>query len=133
MVEVDLAMTEDFRILLVQMMEHAGRHLAYLARARFLAVDARGREVVILAGFGGNGGGALVCARRLAGWGAKVVVAVAVAVAGPAASRTPLTVWRTSMTTHPTFARAALGGFVGTLAMSRLAPRVGASSPPDQT
>jgi NAD(P)H-hydrate epimerase len=76
MVEVDRAMVEDFGILLVQMMEHAGRHLAHLARERFLAGDGRGRPVVVLAGTGGNGGGALVCARRLASWGAQVVVGV---------------------------------------------------------
>ncbi len=76
MVEVDRAMIDDYRIVLMQMMEHAGRHLAHLARARFLAGDARGREVVVLAGPGGNGGGALVCARRLAGWGASVSIAV---------------------------------------------------------
>jgi NAD(P)H-hydrate epimerase len=76
MAEVDRAMIEDYRILLMQMMEHAGRHLAYLTRARFLAGDARGRDVVILAGPGGNGGGALVCARRLAAWGARVTIAV---------------------------------------------------------
>jgi len=76
MVEVDRAMIEDFHILLPQMMEHAGRHLAHLARARFLDGDARGRAVVVLAGPGGNGGGALVCARRLSAWGARVSVAV---------------------------------------------------------
>jgi NAD(P)H-hydrate epimerase len=76
MVEVDRAMIEDFRILLMQMMEHAGRHLAYLTRARFLDGDARGREAVVLAGPGGNGGGALVCARRLAAWGASVSIVV---------------------------------------------------------
>jgi len=70
MVEVDRAMVEDFGTLLLQMMELAGRHLAHLARERFLAGDARGHDVVVLAGTGGNGGGALVCARRLAGWGA---------------------------------------------------------------
>ncbi|MDP1569294.1 MAG: NAD(P)H-hydrate epimerase [Vicinamibacterales bacterium] len=76
MAEVDRAMFEDYGIVLVQMMEHAGRHLAHLARARFLAGDARGRPVVVLAGKGGNGGGALVAARRLAGWGADVSIAV---------------------------------------------------------
>ncbi len=77
MAEVDRALVEDYGILLVQMMEHAGRHLAHLARARFLAGDARGRRVVVLAGKGGNGGGALVAARRLAGWGAEVSIAIA--------------------------------------------------------
>ncbi|MGE0041130.1 MAG: NAD(P)H-hydrate epimerase, partial [Vicinamibacterales bacterium] len=78
MVEVDRAMVEDFGIALPQMMEHAGRHLAYLARERFLAGDLRGRHVVVLAGPGGNGGGALVAARRLVGWGATVSVVVSV-------------------------------------------------------
>lgn len=72
MVEVDRAMVEDFRIDLVRMMENAGRALAQLARARFLGGDPRGKRVVVLAGTGGNGGGALVCARRLHAWGADV-------------------------------------------------------------
>lgn len=76
MIEVDRAMVEDYGIVLLQMMEHAGRHLAHVARERFLEGDARGREVVVLAGTGGNGGGALVCARRLVGWGASVRVLV---------------------------------------------------------
>ncbi len=77
MVEVDRAMVEDARIELIQMMENAGRHLAHLARTRFLNGDPRGREVAVLAGVGGNGGGALVCARRLTGWGARIRVYVA--------------------------------------------------------
>jgi len=76
MIEVDRAMVEDYGIKLIQMMEHAGRHLAHLARERFLAGQARGHTVVVLAGRGGNGGGALVCARRLAAWGASVRVLV---------------------------------------------------------
>ncbi len=76
MVEVDRAMIEDFRIELVQMMENAGRNLAHLARMRFLDSDPRGKSVLVLAGSGGNGGGALVCARRLHNWGAKVAVAI---------------------------------------------------------
>jgi NAD(P)H-hydrate epimerase len=74
MIEVDRAMTEDFGIDLVRMMENAGRALAHLARARFLGGDPRGKKVVILAGTGGNGGGALVCARRLSAWGADIEV-----------------------------------------------------------
>ena len=74
MVEVDRAMIEDYRIELIQMMENAGRNLAHLARARFLDGDPRGRAVVVLAGSGGNGGGALVAARRLSNWGADVAV-----------------------------------------------------------
>ncbi len=72
--EVDRAMIEDFGISLVQMMENAGRNLAQLARQRFLDGDPRGRRVVVLAGTGGNGGGGLVCARRLHNWGAEVEV-----------------------------------------------------------
>jgi NAD(P)H-hydrate epimerase len=76
MIEVDRAMIEDFGIQLMQMMENAGRTLAYLARARFLEGDPRGKQVIVLAGTGGNGGGALVCARHLHNYGAVVHVVV---------------------------------------------------------
>jgi NAD(P)H-hydrate epimerase len=76
MVEVDRAMIEDYGIDLVRMMENAGRNLAHLARARFLGGDPRGKRIVVLAGTGGNGGGALVCARRLHNYGADVAVIV---------------------------------------------------------
>ena len=76
MIEVDRAMIEDFHITLIQMMENAGRNLAHLARVRFLDGDPRGKRVVVLAGTGGNGGGALVCARRLHNYGAQVHVFV---------------------------------------------------------
>lgn len=72
--EVDRAMIEDYHIELKQMMENAGRTLADLARHRFLEGDPRGKSVVVLAGTGGNGGGALVCARRLHNYGAAVQV-----------------------------------------------------------
>ncbi|HUM67274.1 MAG TPA: NAD(P)H-hydrate epimerase, partial [Chloroflexota bacterium] len=62
MAEVDRGMIEDYHIDLIQMMENAGRNLAHLARERFLNGDPRGQKVVVLAGTGGNGGGALVCA-----------------------------------------------------------------------
>jgi NAD(P)H-hydrate epimerase len=74
MIEVDRAMMEDYRIDLIQMMENAGSNLAHLARERFLNGDPRGQRVVVLAGTGGNGGGALVCARRLHNYGAAVRV-----------------------------------------------------------
>jgi NAD(P)H-hydrate epimerase len=77
MIEVDRAMIEDFRIELIQMMENAGRNLAHLARTRFLGGDPRGKRVIALAGSGGNGGGALVAARRLHNWGASVTVGLA--------------------------------------------------------
>jgi NAD(P)H-hydrate epimerase len=77
MIEVDRAMIEDFRIELIQMMENAGRNLAHLARMRFLGGDPRAKRVIALAGSGGNGGGALVAARRLHNWGASVTVGLA--------------------------------------------------------
>ena len=74
--EVDRAKIEDYGVSLVQMMENAGRNLAQLARQRFLDGDPRGRRrpVVVLADTGGNGGGGLVCARRLHNCGAAVQV-----------------------------------------------------------
>ncbi len=72
--EVDRAMIEDYKIELIQMMENAGRNLAHLARDRFLDGEPQGKAVVVLAGTGGNGGGALVCARRLHNYGAQVQV-----------------------------------------------------------
>jgi len=74
MIEVDRAMIEDYHIDLIQMMENAGRNLAHLARQRFLKGDPRGQKVVVLAGTGGNGGGALAGARRLHNYGADVRV-----------------------------------------------------------
>ncbi|MHB9150160.1 MAG: NAD(P)H-hydrate epimerase [Thermoleophilia bacterium] len=72
--EVDRLMVEVYQIGLSQMVEHAGRHMAELVRWRFFDGDAHGGRVHILAGTGGNGGGGLVSARRLLGWGAHVSV-----------------------------------------------------------
>ncbi len=77
MIAVDRAMVEDLHIDLMQMMENAGRNLAHLARVRFLDGAPAGKRVVVLAGSGGNGGGAMVCARRLHTWGAQVHVLLA--------------------------------------------------------
>jgi len=74
MIEVDRLMIEDYKIELIQMMENAGRTLALLAQKRFLNKKYLGKEIVVLAGTGGNGGGALVCARRLHAWGRNVKV-----------------------------------------------------------
>jgi len=74
MVEVDRAMIEDYGIELIQMMENAGRNLAHLARQRFLERNPQQKHVIVLAGQGGNGGGAMVCARRLSNWGASVSI-----------------------------------------------------------
>ena len=67
-------MIDDYGILLIQMMENAGRNLAHLARERFLDGQPAGRRVLVLAGSGGNGGGGLVCGRHLRNWGATVEV-----------------------------------------------------------
>ncbi len=77
MIEVDRLMIERYGIDLLQMMENAGRELANLVRVSLLAQPITGSRVVILAGKGGNGGGALVAARRLYGFGAKVEVLLA--------------------------------------------------------
>ncbi len=73
---VDRLMTAEAGITLMQMMENAGRCLATRARG-MLGGDARGRQVVVLAGRGGNGGGGLAAARRLFVWGAAVTVVLA--------------------------------------------------------
>ena len=74
MVEVDRLMVDEYGILLIQMMENAGRHLADLARTRFLGGDPVGMKVLIFAGSGGNGGGAMACARNLANWGTDIQI-----------------------------------------------------------
>lgn len=74
MIEVDRLMIEEYRIELIQMMENAGRNLAHLARKRFFGGSPEKKHVVVLSGIGGNGGGSLVCARRLRNFGAKVQV-----------------------------------------------------------
>jgi NAD(P)H-hydrate epimerase len=72
--EVDRIMTDVYSIELLQMMESAGRHLASLARQRFLGNDPVGKRVVVLAGSGGNGGGGLVASRYLHNWGAQILI-----------------------------------------------------------
>ena len=58
---VDQVAVEDVGLSLLQMMENAGRALAWHVR------DVRGdtEDVVVVAGDGGNGGGGLACARHL--------------------------------------------------------------------
>ena len=73
MIEVDRLMTDELKIELMQMMENAGRNLARLCINRFLH-DPQTKHVLVMAGTGGNGGGALVAARRLHQWGATVSV-----------------------------------------------------------
>ncbi len=74
MAEVDRRAIHVYQMSLVQMMENAGRALARVAREHFFEGHAGAARVAVLAGRGGNGGGAMVAARRLAGWGARVHV-----------------------------------------------------------
>lgn len=62
---------------LTRMMENAGAELARMT-GMLLGGDLTGRRITVLAGPGGNGGGGLVAARRLIGWGAEVEVRLAV-------------------------------------------------------
>ena len=66
----------ELGLTLIRMMENAGANLAWLASA-ILGGDVSGRRITVLAGPGGNGGGGLVAARRLIGWGADVAVRLA--------------------------------------------------------
>ena len=68
--EVDRLMIEEYGIVLLQMMENAGRSLARLATS--LAAGILGRGVLVLAGTGNNGGGGLVAARHLSNMGRDV-------------------------------------------------------------
>jgi len=91
MAEVDRLMIEEYGILLIQMMENAGRNLAELAR-RLLGGRATGRRVVVLCGTGNNGGGGMVAARHLHNQGADVRVKLS---ADPARLQdTPAHQWR---------------------------------------
>ena len=83
MVEVDRRAMHDFHVSLLQMMENAGRSLALVARERPFEGSVAGGRIAVLAGRGGNGGGALAAARRLAGWGAHVEVLAAAPRARP--------------------------------------------------
>lgn len=67
--EVDRAAVEELDLLLIQMMENAGVHLAEVTLRRF-----RPEAVAVLCGPGGNGGGGLVAARHLANRGVRVAV-----------------------------------------------------------
>jgi NAD(P)H-hydrate epimerase len=71
MAEVDRLMIEEYGILLIQMMENAGRNLAEQAR-RMVGGHLSGRRVVVLCGRGNNGGGGMVAARHLHDRGADV-------------------------------------------------------------
>jgi NAD(P)H-hydrate epimerase len=66
----------ELGLTLTRMMENAGANLAWLA-STMLGGDVSGHRIAVLAGPGGNGGGGLVAARRLIGWGANVAVRLA--------------------------------------------------------
>lgn len=74
MAEVDRLAVEEFYIELLQMMENAGRNLARLTVEHLPDVRPVPAGVVVLAGPGGNGGGAMACARRLHNWGVETHV-----------------------------------------------------------
>jgi len=82
MAEVDRLMIEEYGILLIQMMENAGRNLAEQGR-RMLDGELTGRRVVVLCGKGNNGGGGMVAARHLHNRGAVVAVKLVGNPAGP--------------------------------------------------
>ena len=66
--DVDRVAVKNVGVQLLQMMENAGRALAWHVR------DVRESDVVVVAGNGGNGGGGLACARHLANRGVSVRV-----------------------------------------------------------
>lgn len=73
MARVDRLMIQEYGILLIQMMENAGRNLAEQTR-RMLGGRVTDRRVVVLCGAGNNGGGGMVAARHLRNWRADVLV-----------------------------------------------------------
>ncbi len=77
MAQIDELMRDYYGVEPIQLMEHAGFNVAIFARMLFRNYDALDQEIVVLAGSGGNGGDALVVARFLKSWGAKVSVVLA--------------------------------------------------------
>jgi len=67
---VDRVAVEEVGVQLLQMMENAGRILAWHVRD----LRTEGAPVLIVAGNGGNGGGGMACARHLANRGVSVHV-----------------------------------------------------------
>lgn len=67
--DIDRIAVEEFNLGILQMMENAGRGLAYHVMDM---LGASGGEVAVLAGGGGNGGGGLCCARHLHNRGFEV-------------------------------------------------------------
>ena len=67
--EMDRLAVERFKLSIELMMENAGMHLARLTSS---FIPDKNKKVLIGIGTGNNGGGGLVAARRLAGWGYDV-------------------------------------------------------------
>jgi NAD(P)H-hydrate epimerase len=86
--EVDRLAVTRYGLQLIQMMEHAGRALAEVARD-MLGGTAAGRQILVAAGRGDNGGGGIAAARHLANWGgdATLLVERAEAITGVAAQQ----------------------------------------------
>ncbi len=74
MSQVDRLMASACGVDTLQLMELAGQAVAAFARDRLLGGDARSKQVLVLAGSGGNGGDGMVAARLLHAWGARPAV-----------------------------------------------------------
>jgi NAD(P)H-hydrate epimerase len=73
MKKVDDLAVGKYGVLLEEMMELAGFHLASLAR-KSLNGSKQNKKIVLLAGKGNNGGGGLIAIRHLRNWGMKTAV-----------------------------------------------------------
>lgn len=73
MIEVDRLMIDDYGISLMQMMENAGRNI-YEFIIDNMTSGTKVTNVLVMAGSGGNGGGAMVAARHLSNKGFNVDV-----------------------------------------------------------
>lgn len=74
MSQVDQIMTGEIGVDVLQLMELAGQAVAAWARERFLGTGVRDRNVLVLAGSGGNGGDGMAAARLLHAWGARPTI-----------------------------------------------------------
>lgn len=109
MQEVDRIMVDELGIGLIQMMENAGRLLA-----RHIVDQYAPSSVLILAGPGGNGGGALVAARNLANWGVDVTITLSSTELAPVAALQAAIVRRMGITVgEPRSADVIADGLVG--------------------
>ncbi len=72
--QVDRQAVDVYRIDLLQMMELAGRSLALVVREMMVEGGEASGQITILCGTGNNGGGGMVAARHLHGWGFDATV-----------------------------------------------------------